>query len=105
MADGLLQQAAMMKPPVNATETALTGTTQSGILALTGVKGVFYSFICTTTFNLNFSESATVVTEPSVAYVFAANTLYSFACSAQIKAFRAKSSADATLKWWRSTYA
>lgn len=105
MADGLLQQGALMRPPVSATETALTGGTQSGILALAGMKGRFYSFICTQAFNLNFSTDASTVTEPSTAYVFAANTLYSFACAAEIKAFRAKATADGTLKWWVSSYA
>lgn len=105
MADGLLQQGALVKPPVSATETALTAATQSDILTLTGMKGRYYTFICDQAFNLNFSTVVGTVSEPSTAYVFAANTFYSFAIHGEIKAFRAKATANGTLKWWISSYA
>ena len=105
MADGLLQQGAMVAPPVDATETALTAATQSSILALFGMRGRYYTFVCDQAFNLNFSRSASAVTEPSTAYVFPAGAIVSFAINPEIKAFRAKATANGTLKWWISSYA
>lgn len=102
---GILEQMARVKPPVSATETALTAGTQSAIQTLSGGKDVCYSFICDQAFNLNFSNTASTVSEPSTAYVFSPGVLYSFAIAPEVKAFRAKATANGTLKWWRSTYA
>jgi len=102
---GLLTQAARVRPPVGATELAVTTSASAAqSLGTTGGSDVWYTFICTQAFNLEFDEDATPP-DPSANYMFAAGVMYSFNISKQVLSFKARATAAGTLKWWRSSYA
>jgi hypothetical protein len=104
MAFGKLIQAAYIVPPVDATEDAVSTTSTAAVDgALTGGPEVFYSFICTQAFNIEFGTAS--VGQPSANYMFAAGALYSFAISPDVTNFRIRATAAGTVKWWKSSRA
>lgn len=108
MSHGLLNQAALVRPPStgNMTETSVS-TTASGEIA-TGVGNAtdsWISFISTVTWNCTFRDATGAAATPSTAYAFAAGTIYSFALMPENTQMNLRASGSGTIKWWRSSRA
>lgn len=100
---GKLVQAAGVRPPVGATETAVSTTASSALATSCVSADQWITLISDVAFNVEFGTSA--VGAPSTNYMFAAGTPYSFQLAPEITSFRLRGTAAGTVKWWRSSYA
>jgi len=104
---GPLVSAARVRPPSqnNRTETAVVAATASSSIATSALSpDHWFSCICESAFNINFSDTgADTVTNPSAEYLFAANTIYSFELNQTNTHFKVTAESTGVFLHWRSS--
>ena len=102
-----LQAATRVRPPseANRTSTAVTAATASAAIATGATKeDHWFSCICTSAFNINFSDDGTsTLTNPATTYFFAANTVYDFVLFGKNTHFKVTAQATGTFLHWKSS--
>jgi hypothetical protein len=102
---GKLIQGAFVTPPSGATPLTLVAATASAATAMPSTKpDAQVSFCCSAAWWIDVGTQ-TGVAAPSSLDIFAANTLYSFACGPEYTHFRAISASGGSLAYWKSTRA
>lgn len=102
---GKLIQGAYVTPPSGATPLTLVAATASAATAMPSTKpDAQVSFCCSAAWWIDVGTS-TSVAAPSSLDIFAANTIYSFACGPEFTHFRAISASGGSLAYWKSTRA